>query len=264
MIDISTVKLQDGEDLAYHYATRGWAYFVLDSLVKAKADFDSAIDIEKKPDYYFRRGEVQFSLGRYKSSIADYSVAISLCPENLEYHLSRSIAFNFIRKHHREMKGYEFVLSKDSLNEDALRNLALLHSYFKKNKATALSFWDKLIEFYPEPENYFLRGDYFMEKSFLKSASRDFETALNLDPENISYLTKLAYSYGMLGRLEEALKFFDRALEIDKHSGMVFKFRGMVYMKNGFLLPACEDLKKAEEMNLSVKKLLKKCKCRNF
>src|SRR5689334_26680 len=76
---MTTIRVTTGHMNAYgetsrYLATRGWAYYNLDSLDQAIADYSKAINLDPtNPELKIRRADMFFRKKEFQKSIRDYS-----------------------------------------------------------------------------------------------------------------------------------------------------------------------------------------------
>jgi tetratricopeptide (TPR) repeat protein len=115
------------------------------------------------------------------------------------------------------------------------------------NKADALATKpaDKL-------EILFVRGDWYDRQKMYDQAEAQFRKALAIDPRNAAVLNYLGYMLADQGeKLPEALKMIRQAVELDPQNGAYLDSLGWAYYKMGQYPEAEENLRKANERNLS-------------
>jgi tetratricopeptide (TPR) repeat protein len=115
------------------------------------------------------------------------------------------------------------------------------------NKADALSTkpQDKL-------EILFVRGDWYDRQKMYDQAEVQFRKALAIDPNNAAVLNYLGYMLADQGeKLPEALKMIRKAVELDPQNGAYLDSLGWAYFKLGQYPEAEENLRKANERDLS-------------
>ena len=259
---MTTRWLSEGNLNVTYLNMRGWAYYNVDSLQKALHDYDLAVEIDKtNAELYFRRADILFDLAKYKESIDDYTNAIELLPDSLTYFVSRGVAYEKAKKFNRALQDYNYVLLKDSNNELALRNRAILYSFQFNDSARSFIDWNKLLSFKSQHDYFFDRSlSYLHFKNFHKAIS-DLNLALGYDSEEkYKYYAYRGYSYGMMDRIDQAMNDFAKSQTIKPGNEYLFRFRGEVYLKANMKDKACDDFRKAIQQNPLLTYLVKKCK----
>lgn len=98
---------------------------------------------------------------------------------------------------------------------------------------------------YQEGDNYFEDGEY-------EAALGKYEDALSQQPEQPAYVRAKARALMQLGRNDEALRWFNRAVELQPFFGGTYANRGILYDRMGEYRKAMEDYEKALELDESV------------
>jgi tetratricopeptide (TPR) repeat protein len=149
-------------------------------------------------------------------------------PEAID-HLSRALAVDSLHADAREWRGRAYLDTKDF--EKALQDALIYNKYFPKKEAgmfilaraydanqqseNAVALYQELISMNPKPEYYNNRGVILFNRlRQYDSAKRDFEKAIQLDPDNGSFYLNLSRCYYMAGDLESARKFATKGAEL--------------------------------------------------
>jgi tetratricopeptide (TPR) repeat protein len=111
---------------------------------------------------------------------------------------------------------------------------------------------DKAEEFSKKPEDkeyvYFLRGSTYERQKKYEPAEEQFRKVLNSDPDNAMTLNYLGYMLADRGvKLDEALAFIKKAVELDPTNGAYLDSLGWAYYKLGKFDLAEENLVKASQ-----------------
>ena len=160
-----------------------------------------------KPDFaecYFYRGQVYDQERQYEKAVADYSEAIKLQPQNVEYYRRRAMTYDY------SLKKYDAAIADFS----EMIKLDPKHS----------SLW------------YMLRGYVFKSKKDYQSALADFTKAINLEPTKTGkksyYGTRASLYADELKNYAAAIADLSEAIKIDPADWMVYANRGSLYLKN--------------------------------
>lgn len=95
-----------------------------------------------------------------------------------------------------------------------------------------------------DPQYQYSMGAVYLNNNNLEEAIRFFNKALSLDPRHFQSLNALGLAYSMRGDLREAEKFFLKCLEVSPSFMEAHNNLGMVYQEMGFLDKAEEEFKK--------------------
>ena len=93
--------------------------------------------------------------------------------------------------------------------------------------------------------NYFLRGNAFLDSGDFSGAVRDYSAALELDPDKSVYHNNLGIALRYMERFDEAIKAYGRAIELDPDYRDAYTNRGVAYADTGDLETAVKDFDRA-------------------
>lgn len=88
---INSGKIHKGKESDF-YASRGAAYYTAGQLDPAEADFTTAINQEKKPQFLFQRALVFMAQNKVDKGRADFDQVIALTPEFAPAYMMRGLA----------------------------------------------------------------------------------------------------------------------------------------------------------------------------
>lgn len=134
------------------------------------------------------------ALKDYDAAMQDLSRALEVSPDYVPAYVTRSALYSEMGQ---LKKAYMDSLKATQLSPEnyvAYNNLGYI-SYQLKDYATARLNLDKMLELNPNfAEGYASRGDVRFDTGDVKGSIEDFETALKLDPQNVSALTGLDFA----------------------------------------------------------------------
>jgi tetratricopeptide (TPR) repeat protein len=100
-----------------------------------------------------------------------------------------------------------------------------------------------------QSETYNLQGENHLEKNRIKQAVRDFNHALEINPDYVDALVNRGSAYALQSRFNDALKDFNHALEIDRKQAEIYNLRGEIYLLNKMYDQANKDFTAAIILN---------------
>ena len=100
-----------------------------------------------------------------------------------------------------------------------------------------------------QSETYNLQGENHLEKNRIKQAVRDFNHALEINPDYVDALVNRGSAYTLQSRYNDALRDFNHALEIDKKQAEIYNLRGEIYLLNKMFDQATKDFTAAIILN---------------
>lgn len=191
-------------------------YSQLGALDAALVEYDRAVATDScYPDYYLERGNVRRRLGDSRGALADYTRAIDVglpCPQATYNRGDLELELGHLDAARRD---FDRTLELDDSYVDAWLNRASVHL---TTGALADAAADISAGLERDPGNghlYCLRGTVAAAHGDDDGAAADFFRALELEPNLAAAWANLAVLNWGAGRLEEALTYFDRSLELD-------------------------------------------------
>lgn len=111
------------------------------------------------------------------------------------------------------------------------------------------SFYDSFIRETSPGQNAYISGEKLFEDGDYERALIEYETALDQDPEAPYLARAKARVLMQLGRNDEALQWFGRAVELQPFFGGTYANRGILYDRMGRYELAMQDYEKALELD---------------
>lgn len=189
---------------------------------------DKANDEQLMKYCYIYRAFSYNGLGEYQKAIADFDKAIAIDPADLASYTDRGKTKVYLKDFDGAKKDFEYILTKDSVGDQAQAALYYLASiaYHQGQYEQSIKHYDKLI----------------------KLASQDYEIYFNR-----------AVAKSMIGDVEGSIKDYDKAIELNPDYTEAYANRGVAKINlltsRGNILPGkeetidgCADLVKAQEM----------------
>ncbi len=178
----------EGKDIAWAYSNRGFAYNDLGEYRRAVEDFDQAL--RSDPGYaiaYNNRGVAFVNLGEYRRAIQDYDEVLRLDPGDAFAYNNRGVAYEGLGEYRRAIQDYDQALRSDP---------GYANAYYNRGVAYKGLAWD----LYLEGRN--------------AEALADVDRALADRPGEAATIDTRAHVLAALGRPQEALAEFERAMQL--------------------------------------------------
>lgn len=174
------------------------------SLNMAIFNIKQALELEKKPVYYFELGSM-FAMQDSLVRAVDY---------------------------------YRQGLALDPGNKQILLNLAAVQSDMGNGPA-AQYYWQQLVKLYPNTqEAWYLLGNSYMQQSNYTAGKECFETAVRLDPQARSYWLALGDAAGKLEDTDTVGRAMEKVLEMDPRNSAAYFQWGSALARAGRLTEA--------------------------
>ncbi len=200
------------------YLNRAFAYNALGKQQQAIKDFSKAIEIDdKSARAYSGRGYVYAELGNYRQAIDDYD---------------RSIALNIGEARPPERVSWQEVMADPEFQAQPLEvKQRVAKNYFSRDLSTLAG-------------AYILRGTAFRELGNYQKAITDYNTAIEMNPNDALYYYNRGDTHLKFDNYQLAIKDFDKAIEMASKAKF-YTMRGFAYFKLSNYQQAITDYDKA-------------------
>jgi arylsulfatase A-like enzyme/Tfp pilus assembly protein PilF len=206
------------------------AQLYLGAMAKEQGNLEGAIKYlseairlkPSEPEVHHQLGDTYMQLGEYDSAVKHYEEALRIIPERIETLNNIGLLMNLLGRYEEAVAHLEKALEIDPNGVKALTNLG--HALSRQGKVDlAEPHLLKAVEL--DPENlmaHVMLGLMLTDRREFNPAIEHLETALDIDPNQFDVLRELGRIYSHLGNIEQALAFWNRALQIkDDHSGLL-------------------------------------------
>jgi len=259
-----------------------------DELEDAFKDFATATDLAGgKAEHFFVQGFKKLLNGKTREGREDLLKAISLDPENAEYHEKLGV---FLSKANQHDEAIEYLTKAIELNPDSKdayfsRGVSL---DWKGETQAALADVEKAIALESKPGNlnteaaqekiqeireseakkqtllskigsssenlgsareYVARGEASLKAGKWEQAYADFNQAIELEPDNAEAYRYRGATFYKLGDAKTALKDYNQAITLDPNNSDLFLNRGILQADSGDSQNALVDLDEAIRLN---------------
>lgn len=238
--------------LADAYIFRGYCKSKLNKHKAGIKDMDEGIRL--KPEYgkgYQLKSELLLSLKDYDACVNTCDAGLKWKPTDQSLLVNKWQALEGLKKYEEAKNSLRILLSVNPRNIDALRFIGST-CINQHQWDSAVIYFEKAININPlDFMSYYDRG---ISKSYLKDtagAQADIEKAMQLDTatkfvgyNNLGFFLKLEQK-----KYEEAMVFFNKAIELKPDFAYAYSNRGFCKIQLGDLSGAYKDLMKSLEMD---------------
>jgi tetratricopeptide (TPR) repeat protein len=210
-LDYFTQSLARNPDRVYGFIYRGRAYEAMakrtDLITEVRAlneqavnEYSKYIDMQKKEDGYWQRGQAYAELGEYNKAIADYTIWIKIGRYPSLGYIARGYIYSLIGEYQNALADYSMVSKKSGDMKEMYEKRSRLYLQLKMYDE-AIEDFTPLIKSLNKPELVrgikmptalkehcaellHLRAGAYYEKAYYNKAFADCVRALELDPEN--------------------------------------------------------------------------------
>ena len=226
----AAIRLDKKQPRAFN--NRGLVYLALNQSEKAIADFTTATKLSPKyADAWNNRGYALFRQRKFDKAVQDLSRALKVAPEYANALHNRGLV-NLARKDYNgavadftaalKVKPFEIKLIQG--RRSALLELKRFEEAQQDgsriNWLYGLAALTKRVEREPRnPDHYLQRGDYLAKEDEYAAAIKDYTRAAQIRGNSPIPLTRRAASLLAMGKVEEAIRDCDTAIEIGYQAG---------------------------------------------
>jgi len=173
------------------------------------------------------------------------SIAIPLIIAYFGWQIEQRISNKNLNKEYVELS-ISILTSKEGI-EPSIRNWAI--SVLQQNSPVKLS--SEALIALEKGSTLFIKesADKNFEDEKYEQSLYLYEELKKGQPENSENYSKAGYSLYKIGKLEDALKEFNRAIELNPKNSQFYFLRSLVYVKQGNLERSNNDLNKSIELN---------------
>ncbi len=211
-----------GSELAWAYTNRCYAFIELGQAVRAIADCDEAIHLDPdSPVAYNNRGVAYRERGEYEQALDDYSQAILLDPGFASPYNNRGNVYRDLGQYERAIAAFDQAIQLSPNYATAYNNLGW--TYFNLGEfRLAMQNYNYAIRL--DPGNDIVRSNLAIAQNGL--AWKLYSTghaaeglpyvdqSLDWSPNTVPFINTRAHIYAAVGRAQDALAEFERAMQV--------------------------------------------------
>lgn len=271
------------------YLYRGYCKYKLNNFKDAHNDMNEALKL--KPEYlkiYQFNSFIYFAEKDYIGNLANIENGLKQRPTDRSLLMNKALNLTMLHKFNESNAVLESVLSNEPNETSAMKqissNLLRLKLY-----DSAIVYLRKVLDINSaDVDAYYNLGISYSYKNKLDDAKFYIEKAMSMDTSityvgynNLGFFLKLeqgkyqeaidyfnkaieikpdfAYAYSnrgyaklMLGNTKEAFKDIRKGIDLDNLNSFAYKYLALAYFKDGNSKAGCENLKKAEELGYTI------------
>ncbi len=238
--------------IADYYLQRANIHFQMELYDQTIKDCYKALKLKNdNPDIYILRGKVCQITQSYGGAILFFGKAIKYSSENdilFEAFLNRGKAYYELRKYLDAKNDYASAYDIDPESIDLL--VSMSENYLKINdKSNALSNLKAAIEIDSSySPAYELLGRIAIVDQDYPEAILAYRKYCNLQQETASAYNKLGEAYLLNGEYENAMSSLNKSQSLSPVDPMIFKLKGLVYIKQQNHELGCNNLFRAMQL----------------
>lgn len=238
----------------------------------AKKLLDKALELSpKSADIYTSRGLLNTIHQKYELAIADYNKVLSntFDFDKMFAALSdRASAYSRLQQYEQALSDYQRAIELKPNDLGVLVNMAAVHN----DKGEPAKAEEILIGVLEKDSTYTYAlnnlGMLKVEQEKYDEAKVFFQKSLIIESRDAVTLNNFGYSLGMSGEVEMGLSLINQSLKVYPANAYAYRNIGVIYLRNKKRKDACENFKKAQELNFKatygdeIEKLLVEGKCK--
>jgi tetratricopeptide (TPR) repeat protein len=218
--------------------------FISYSFISVPSFADSTID-------YFQQGNLMFAEGKYNEALLLYDKSIQLNPKNPEAHYNKALCFISLSKSEEALQELDAAEKLDkNLHKINLQKGHALMLADKPKEAEKYFLEELKINRYSIEARMFLATNYLQDNSE-KKAIKYFDEIIESNEQDrvlISYAySGKANAYKQLNNLEEAMRNFEKAMEVSSENYEAVFGKSFLLFEDGKKKDAISVLEKAKK-----------------
>lgn len=199
----------------------------------AITEYSRAIDIRPNSAVLWNnRGVCKYKLLRYSEAIKDYGVALDLDKDYIHAYFNKGNCHLDLAEYDKALVSYDEVVKRDEKYKNVYKNRAKVFFYLQDYRSCLVDI-DRGLSRSSDPEDhkklYFFKAEASVKLNKLDEAMSYYTKVLEIDPEHfVSYLHRGQVKL-KLKLHEEAIKDFTLAMRFD-NTGEAYYYRGLTYI----------------------------------
>ena len=227
---------------------RGWCWYYNGDCETAQADFEEAIELDKKfADAYAGLAAIASDANNYESAIKHYTNAVRNDPNNGDYLLERGKVRRLMGEYEAAIRDFNAALRKDEYNLEAVkhRGYCLIDT---DQLDKGLEDLEYVVEYNADDFVIFhYYGKATLRQENYEQAILFFQTSLNLNPDNAEAHCGLGLAFAESGDASSAISAFEAAINLAPYEASYHFFLGLQRIAAG-LEGGEESLARASEL----------------
>ncbi len=201
-------------------------------------NFDKAIEVYKrladklygssKAVILIQLGDVLNMAGRYEEAGAIFEELSQLVPDNTSYYLIAGKFYEYTKNYEKAEMLYKNALKIDPSFAQILKRLTVVY-LLQDNTKDALTYINMVDEVERDVDYFLLKSECFTIDKKYNEAINILQEGLKSNPTNTHILSMIASLYEETGQKKEALKYIEKAIEIEPNNHIYQNFLGFLY-----------------------------------
>jgi len=216
---------------------------------KAIFHFNKAIQQSPlNPIFIYNRGIALTNLQAWKEAIDDFTRAISLSPNVAVFYNIRGVAYSNLQDWKKAAADFAEAVRLDPYNDTFKQNLASTQT---NNTSASNKLTNNTSNAEEQANSSNKSGVEKLDKNDFEGALRDFNSSINIYPNNPVYYYNRGITYSNLKDSEKAIADFSAAIKLDSKNALYFNQRGIAYYNTQNWEKAAADFTEASRLDPS-------------
>lgn len=242
-----------GEDVAYYLNEIGNCYYGMDSLEKALESYLEAIKIDDSDAIIIlNAGSVFAELDEHEQAIEYLTRAFDMGEQDSVGLVLRAASFDMTDQFDKSVKDYKQHIDLFGQTLFCLHGIALCYESMEVLDS-AEHYYQLSVDFTDGTDAMVLtdRGTFYLFSDQFEKAQQDFLKLLEMDESDVNALYYMGLLYSATEAYDNALKYFNKTIEIEPEHREAYLERGIIKNDQG-KEGACEDILKAQELGAEI------------
>jgi len=190
------------------------------------------------------------NIHQYENACTSFNIAISIEPNFIEAYFNLAKALKSLERYDEAISNYSKCQSLNSNYADAYNNRGLIYLENSRAPEKALIDFQNFLKILPNAWNGFYNiANCYAKLNKHKDAIKNYNKALQLNPDNPDIHLRRGGVYKELKQYINALEDYDRAIDLNPKDENAFIDRGLVYYELRQFKHLIEDCNRAIELN---------------
>jgi Tfp pilus assembly protein PilF len=210
----------------------------------------SGVTPRQESDAHYKMGLSRMQSGNDEAALYEFNLALEKEHNNVDALFAAGVVYYRQDNYDKAVDNFNKVISISPDNADAYNNIGLC--YVRKSE------FNKALEYFNKAKNFPLstaRFDAMLNIGLTYDKMGDHEKsasslreALLINPGSVLAMGNLANQYNILGKTDDAINLYKKALDYDSDNASIYFELGTIYFKLGKNTEATAAFMKAEEL----------------
>jgi len=245
--EVLTNAIELDPSLVQANLVRSEASLRLGNLSEAENDLRTiAKSYKDSSRYYLIHGNLQDARNNQSAALADYDLALTLNPSNVEALVNRGAVYYGLNSYADAKKDFLQAAKLNPGQTEALNNLGLIATK-ESDWTQAISYFDLILNRNPaDPLALNNKGYVLLMTKDMNQAKILIDQSLDIMPENGYALRNLGIYFQQINKPSEALAVLNKAIDIAEPVEMLYGITGQIYFTAKNPVKACETWSKGK------------------